>query len=94
MRDWYAYWLDHAPVPERLSRASQRFLDHHPEVQTRHLQIANWDQEILWFWDIYNDAWERNWGHARIPRDEFMAIARGLKQMVDPQLSWVGARRR
>ena len=88
VRDWYAYWLDNAPVPERLARASQRFLDHHPEVEIRHLEMANWDEEILWFWDIYNDAWELNWGHLRIPRDEFMAIARGLKQMVDPQLSW------
>lgn len=88
VRDWYAYWLDNTPVPERLARAAQRFLDRHPEVEIRHLDMANWDQEILWFWDIYNDAWEQNWGHSRIPRDEFMMLARGMKQMVDPKLSW------
>ncbi len=88
VRDWYAYWLDRAPVPERLARASRRFLERHPEVEIRHFDLARWDEEIPWFWDIYNDAWEHNWGHVRISRDEFMALARGLKQMVDPNLSW------
>ncbi len=88
VRDWYAYWLDRAPIPERLARASQRFLDRHPEVEIRHLDMADWDEEILWFRDVYNDAWEHNWGHARVPRDEFMMLARGMKQMVDPRLSW------
>jgi hypothetical protein len=87
-RDWYAYWFEPAPVPDRLARASQRFLEQHPEVEIRHLKMADWDEEILWFWDIYNDAWESNWGHTRIPRDEFMVLARGMKEMVDPQLSW------
>lgn len=87
-RDWYAYWLDRAPVPERLARASRRFLEQHPEVEIRHLDMSNWDEEILWFRDIYNDAWESNWGHSRIPRDEFMMLARGMKQLIDPRLSW------
>jgi GNAT superfamily N-acetyltransferase len=88
VRDWYAYWLDHAPVPERLARAAQRFLDQHPGVELRHLDMANWDEEILWFWDIYNDGWEHNWGHTRVSHDEFVALARGLKQMADPELIW------
>jgi len=87
-RDWYAYWFDYGPIPERLARASQRFLDRHPEVEVRHLDMANWDEEILEFWDIYNDAWEHNWGHTNLARDEFMSLARGLKQMVDPELTW------
>jgi hypothetical protein len=87
-RDWYAYWLDRAPVPDRLAHASARFLERHPEVELRHFDLARWDEEIPWFWDIYNDAWEDNWGHLRLPRDEFLALAEGLKQMVDPRLSW------
>jgi len=88
VRDWYAYWGDIGPVPERFARASQRFLDRHPEVEIRHIDMADWDQEIVWFWDIYNDAWEHNWGHVHIERDEAMALAQGLKQMVDPELIW------
>jgi ribosomal protein S18 acetylase RimI-like enzyme len=88
VRDWYAYWGDISPVPERFSRASQRFLDRHPEVEVRHLDMADWDQQILWFWDIYNDAWEHNWGHVRIERDEALALARGLKPMVDQEFVW------
>ncbi len=88
VRDWYAYWLDHAPVPERLARAAQRFLERHPRVELRHLDPAHWDEEIMWFWDIYNDGWEHNWGHARISRDEFVVVAQGLRQMADPELIW------
>jgi ribosomal protein S18 acetylase RimI-like enzyme len=88
VRDWYAYWGDIGPVPARFARASQRFLDRHPEVEIRHLDMADWDQEIMWFWEIYNDAWEHNWGHLPIERDEALWLARGLKQMVDPDLVW------
>jgi hypothetical protein len=88
VRDWYAYWFDIGPVPERLARASQRLLERHPEVEVRHLDMANWDEEILWFWGIYNDAWERNWGHLPIARDEFLALVRARKQLVDPELVW------
>jgi hypothetical protein len=88
VRDWYAYWLERAPVPERLAHASERFLARHPEVELRHFDLARWDEEIPWFWDIYNDAWEHNWGHLPLPRDEFLDLAEGLRQMVDPRLSW------
>lgn len=88
VRDWYAYWLENAPVPARLERAAERFMRRHPEVEIRHVDIGNWDEEILWFLDIYNDAWEDNWGHTRVPRDEFMMLARGMRQMIDPHLSW------
>ncbi len=87
-RDWYAYWGQVGPVPERLARASERFLGRHPEVEVRHLDMADWEREVPWFWDIYNDAWEHNWGHAYIERDEAMAMARGLRPMVDPELIW------
>ena len=29
----------------------------------RHFDLARWDEEDPSFWDIYNDAWEHNWGH-------------------------------
>jgi ribosomal protein S18 acetylase RimI-like enzyme len=88
VRDWYAYWGEVGPVPERLARACERFLGRHPEVEVRHLDMAHWEREVPWFWDIYNDAWETNWGHAYIERDEAMAMAKGLRPMADPELIW------
>ena len=39
--------------------------------------------------EIYRDAWEQNWGPVRVTDEEFVFIAAGLKQVVDPELCLV-----
>ena len=88
VRDWYAYWLDHAPVPERLARAARRFLESAPGRRTASSGHGPLGRGDPWFWDIYNDGWEHNWGHTHITHDEFVEVARGLREMADPELIW------
>ncbi|MCO4745621.1 MAG: GNAT family N-acetyltransferase [Proteobacteria bacterium] len=86
--DWYCYWMDKGPVPKRIEAISERFMSRHPEVTVRHMDMANYDEELMWFYDIYNDAWEQNWGHVKISKEEFLARGKDLKQIIDPKLCW------
>ncbi len=86
--DWYAYWLEKGEMPERIKAISDRFLVRNPEVTLRKCDMSKWDSEKELFFQIYNDAWENNWGHIHFDRDEFEFVAAGLKQIVNPDLAW------
>ncbi len=86
--DWYAYWMDHGPVPEGIEKVANRFLERNPKVTLRKLNLKKFDEELKLFQDIYNDAWEDNWGHVKIRDEEFVFAAQNLKQVLNPDLCW------
>ncbi len=86
--DWYAYWIDKGPVPENIEKVGIRFMKRHPDVSLRRLRMDKFEQDVRLFRDIYNDAWEDNWGHVRITDEEFDFAAANLKQVLDPDLCW------
>jgi hypothetical protein len=40
-------------------------------------------------WDVYNAAWEKNWGFVPMTRDELVHMAKDLKPLIDPNLAFV-----
>jgi ribosomal protein S18 acetylase RimI-like enzyme len=88
--DWYAYHVDSEMAGvKRMKRLGQRLLSRHPEITIRSLDLSRFDEEVLMLREIYRDAWEQNWGHVRVTDEEFVFIAAGLKQVVDPELCLV-----
>lgn len=55
----------------------------------RDLEAKNVQQEVDGLWDIYNSAWERNWGFVPMTRRDFEHLAKDLKQLVDPRFAVV-----
>jgi len=53
----------------------------------RDANMKDFDNELNRLWEIYNAAWERNWGFVPMNRDEFTAQADQLKQIVIPELA-------
>lgn len=89
-KDWYAYWLPFAEKPpEAIQKIADRFLERHPEVTLRPADMKNFDREIDVVFDIYNDAWEDNWGHVHMSEAEIRRVAKDLKQILDPNLVWI-----
>lgn len=86
--DWYAYWMDKGPTPPKIEKIALRFLERNPSVTLRKLDLSRFEEECELFYEIYNDAWEDNWGHIHIPREEFEFMAKGLKQIINPDLCW------
>ena len=88
--DWYAYRCDtEMPGIQKMQRVADRLLARHPEIQIRALDLKNFDREVERVRQIYVDAWEQNWAHVRVSDEEFDFIARGLKQIIEPELCFV-----
>jgi len=88
--DWYAYHVDSEMAGvKRMKRLGQRLLSRHPEITIRSIDLSRFDEEVLMLREIYRDAWEQNWGHVRVTDEEFVFIAAGLKQVVEPELCLV-----
>lgn len=84
--DWYAYWMDKGPCPPKIEKIALRFMDRNPNVTIRTMDMKNFDREARLFYEIYNDAWEDNWGHVKITEEEFFWMAKNLKLVMDPEL--------
>jgi GNAT superfamily N-acetyltransferase len=88
--DWYAYRVEaEMPGIQKMIRVSERVLGRHPEIRIRPLDLSRFDEEVERVREIYRDAWEQNWAHVRVSDEEFDFIARGLRQIIDPDLCFV-----
>ncbi len=56
------------------------------KVTYRTLNLKNWTSELDTMFEIYNSAWEANWGFVPMTKDEFYHTAKDLKSIVDPSL--------
>jgi GNAT superfamily N-acetyltransferase len=87
--DWYAYRFGRNAVDPRVIRVANRVLSRHPEIKIRTLDLSHFDREVEVLHAIYDDAWEHNWGHVKMEREEFEYLASGFRQFIDPNLCFV-----
>ncbi len=55
-------------------------------VRVRGLDRKRFDEEISLLRDIFNDAWQENWGFVPFTEAEFQELGRSLRYLVDPEL--------
>jgi hypothetical protein len=83
-QDLYAYWLDAKnPVPENIKKLSERFMNRHPKVKIRPVNLKDFENELKHLLSIYNDAWEDNWGSVRMDEAEMRKLIEDIKPMID-----------
>jgi GNAT superfamily N-acetyltransferase len=92
-KDLYGYWYqasgpDKLTLPPRVAALARRAVTE-SGVTFRDIDIGRFDSEVDVLWDIYNSAWEKNWGFVPMTRAEFVHTARDLKPLVDPRLAFV-----
>jgi hypothetical protein len=72
------------PAFERLAeRAVQR-----SRVVFRDLDLRRFEQELEICWEVYNHAWERNWGFVPMSKAEFVHTARDMKSLINPRYAF------
>ncbi len=71
---------------ERLARFARRTREREPQLVTRSPNLKEFGQEVAIIRDIYNSAWEKNWGFVPTSEQEFAWLAKDLKPLVDPPL--------
>jgi hypothetical protein len=85
-KDLFAYMINKsANVSERLIGHAER-LKEKGSVKVRTIRVKEFDQEIDRIMDVYNDAWEKNWGFVPMTREEFKHLAKDMKMILDPEL--------
>lgn len=52
----------------------------------RPVDFSRFEQEIDLVCDLYNSAWDDNWGHVPISREHFAYKAKDMKAVLDPDL--------
>jgi hypothetical protein len=90
--DVYAYVVD---LAERLQNAPQKVFSvaekaaQKEGIRVRKIDIRRLDQEVELIKQVYNRAWERNWGFVPMTDAEIDHLANGMKPILDPNLLFV-----
>jgi len=89
-KDLFAFMMavEEGPV-KRLFPVAERVLKRNPQLSVRKVNMKDFDAEVNLIMDIYNSAWERNWGFVPMTKDEMFYLAGKLKQIVDPDILWL-----
>ena len=89
-RDWFTYEMDRTKSPpEIIRKIADRFMSRHPEVEIRPMKKSEFESQVDDFWELYNDAWEHNWGHSKFGREEFLWAAKRLMPVLDERLAFM-----
>ena len=74
-------------LPPTFERLAERAL-RKSQVAFRDLDIRRFEQELEVCWDVYNAAWERNWGFVPMSKEEFVHTARDMKPLLNPRYAF------
>src|SRR5713101_765635 len=88
-KDWYAWWFaDPAKAVAHLRRFAERVRRRWP-VTIRSANLRNIREESRRLRQIYNQAWEKNWGFVPFTEAEFEFMTREMKPLLVPEFAWV-----
>lgn len=89
IKDLLAYKLPiDTPLPPKLIEISEKTKSHNG-ITCRPFCKKDWDNEVKRFKDIYNHAWEKNWGFIPFTEKEFDQLAKELKPLLEEKLALI-----
>ncbi len=89
-KDLLAFIMDVEKGPvNRLKPLAERVLRRNPQISVRKINLKDFTGEVKIVMDIYNAAWEKNWGFVPLEDDEIFYLAKKLKQVIDPEILWI-----
>jgi hypothetical protein len=91
-KDLLSYWLEEesgSAPPERLVRGMERMAGRIDGLVVREIRLKELDQEVERIEEVYNAAWERNWGFTPFTKREIQHLAKQLKPIVDERYALI-----
>jgi hypothetical protein len=91
-KDLLAYYF---PADDPNYHLPERFEQHAARARSRtHLTFRDVDlrefpRELDICWQIYNSAWEHNWGFVPMTKAEFVHMAQEMKYLIYPQFAFI-----
>jgi len=87
-KDLYAYIYDvQESPPEKVLRVAA--IAEKRGIRVRQIDKRRFKEEMLVFKEVYNSAWEKNWGFVPLTDDELYNLGERLKQIVVPELTLI-----
>lgn len=87
-KDLNAYIYDvQEELPEKVLRVAS--IVEKKGIRVRHIDKRNFIHDMKIFQDVYNSAWEKNWGFIPISDEELIYSAERLKPLVVPELTLI-----
>jgi len=83
--DLYAYWMNKHHITERVVRAAE-LIKKRTKITVRPINIRDFDNEVARIREVYNAAWQQNWGFVPMTEHEFTHTAKDLKMIVNPEI--------
>lgn len=81
-KDLYAYLLStETTITPKLERV-QAMVRERYNLTIRNIDFKNLDRDVVTLKQIYNQAWEKNWGAVAMTDEEFDFLAADLKQVI------------
>ena len=94
-KDLLAYWFDIDPEPmARFVRINERFRKRNADILVRNVTKKSLKADLPRIREVYNDAWEKNWGFVPMTADEMDYMAARLKPLLDEDFIQLGEVRR
>ena len=89
-KDLLAYYMDLAKIPmERLNRISSKIKERNRELAFRPIRRKTLAQDLVKVKEVYNSAWQDNWGFVAMTDAEMDFMAARLKPLLMEGLIWL-----
>jgi hypothetical protein len=89
-KDLLAFYIDVAQCPlERLARIAEKTRRRHPELTFTPIHRATLTRDLAKIKEVYNAAWQENWGFVPMTNSEIDFMAGRLKPLLLEGLVWV-----
>ncbi len=94
-KDLLAYWFEIKEDPlARLTKLARRVATRETDVVIRNISKKSLAADLPKIREVYNEAWEKNWGFVPMTSDEMEFMAKRLKPLVDKDFLFVAEARR
>ena len=89
--DLVAYTFDPMDMPEKLLRLAKGVEERlkRKGITIRKINMKNFANEVERVKEIYNAAWDKNWGFVPMTDDEFRHMGKDMKMILDQDFAYV-----
>ncbi len=89
VKDFYAWWLaDRSQAVARLTQFAARHM-RRATATIRPADLSKLTEESERLRQVYNQAWEKNWGFVAFTPNEFAFMTKELKPIVEPEFTLI-----
>ena len=94
-KDLLASWFEIGPEPlAHFTRINERFRRRAADIQVRKVSKRGLKADLPKIREVYNDAWEKNWGFVPMTPEEMDFMAARLKPLLDENFLFLGEARK